>query len=147
MRRRHGHTRGRLRLGLRCDLRLAVELAGGCCVVERVEGFAVGGRGCAIAIGVSAVVAVCLASCAGTPVASGSTGAVSLGRSVVVGRRFLGAEVVGSGASFLAFLRSSSTTPLKRAKRRIDSAAWASLSSTRWERRALAWAVARRIRV
>ena len=39
------------------------------------------------------------------------------------------------------------TTSLNKAKRRISSAAMASRSSTFWERRALACAVARRMRV
>ena len=57
-------------------------------------------------------------------------------------------EDMASGfPTFLRFLRSSSTTSLKSAKRRIDSAASASFSSTLCERRALAWAVARRMSV
>jgi hypothetical protein len=45
------------------------------------------------------------------------------------------------------FRRWRLTTSLKRAYRRMSSAAEASLSSTFGDRRALAWAVARRIRV
>ncbi len=57
-------------------------------------------------------------------------------------------ESDSSGRVFLRFLRdSSSTTSLNRAKRRMASAASASRSSTRLDRRDLAWAVERRMSV
>ena len=56
-------------------------------------------------------------------------------------------DIVSGLVTFLRFLRSSSTTSLKSAKRRIDFAASASFSSTLYERRALACAVARRMSV